>query len=427
MNRKTHLSRSIIDQLEPRRIILWLRASSAKTLQEDLLTAALDLKSELLRFESSSDPLPGQETGEAIGLLYTSGTRMNYLLDLLKVWLKTAQADQSKILIVLDDVDGLEPSEISELSELITGEHTEVIYSTRDPMIADQTSYMYAANFDVPPLEPRDAQDLFKQLRNPHLALAHLRDHSAVGSSDSVEQEVISKLVRSVGHLPAAIVNATHYFNDNFASANPYALSAFLARWESSEAVQDGLLQFRRRTFIYPQTMQASFEVSLSRLKRSLDIENPDLYTCSLYLLRLLSIMEVNQFARSELESLCTLLGNFVNSEKAENENIHLRHLSSDASVAYRCVTKLVHVSLLSDPESSGILLLNNLTKACVRFTMTREMNETAPLEPVLGRAAKFLARSWTPCLSTYDASETGDAELAATLEAPFTSILPSS
>lgn len=427
MDRKTQLSRSIIDQLGPRRIILWLRASSAKTLQEDLLTAALDLKSELLRFESSSVPLPGQETsGEAEGLLFSSGTRLNYLLDLLKVWLKTAQADQSKILIVLDDVDGLEPSEISSLSELIRGDHTEVIYSTRDPIIADQTSCMYAANFDVPPLEPMDAQDLFKQLRNPHPALARLRDDSAVGRSDDVEPEMISKLVWSVGHLPAAVVNATHYLNDNFASTNPYALSAFLAKWESSEAFQNGLLQFRRRTFIYSHTMQASFEISLNRLKRSLDIEDPVMYTCCLYLLRLLSIMEVNQFARSDLESLCALLGKFVSFEEAANETLHLCHLSSDASVAYRCVTELIHVSLLSDPESKGILVLNNLTKACVRLTMTREMSEPARLEPLLGRAAKFLARSWTPCLSTYDPSETGTAELATILEAPISSILPS-
>lgn len=414
------MSRSVIDQLGPRRIILWLRASSAKTLQEDLLTAALDLKSELLRFESRNVALAGRELDAAERLLYSPGTRLNYLVDLLRVWLKTAQADQSKILIVLDDLDGLEPSGLSELSEMINGDHVEIIYSTRDPMIADQTSYMYAANFDVPPLEPRDAQDLFERLRNPHPALAHLRNLSAVGPSGSGEPEMISKLVASVGHLPAAIVNATHYFQDNFASTNPNSLSAFLSKWEGSEAVKGGLLQFRRRTFIYPHTMQASFEVSLSRLKRGLEIEKPGLYTCSLYLLRLLSIMEVNRFARSELESLCALLGKFVDYERAEDQVLH--DLSSDASVAYRCITELVHVSLLSDPEGRGILVLNNLIKACVWLTMTRDMKETTPLERVLGRAAIFIARSWTPCSSTYDPSETGEAELATIFEVPVTS-----
>ena len=382
-----------------------MRASSRKTLQEDLLTAALDLKSELLRFETRTLPLLRQITGETEGLLYSSGTGLNYLLDLLKVWLRTAQADlakKSKVLIVLDDLDGLEPLELSEVSELISGDHIEVIYSTRDPLMADQTSYMCAANFDVPPLESKDAQDLFKQLMNPHPASAHLRDPSVVGDTGSPEREIVSKLVASVGHLPAAIVNATHYLKANFDYANPYALSAFLAKLEGSEAVKAGLLQFRRRTFIYPHTMQASFEVSSSRLKRSLETENPGLYTCSLCLLRLLSIMDVNEFARGELESLCARLGRFVVSEDIENET--LRYLSSDTSVAQRCVTELVHVSLLSEPEGGGIFLLNDLTKACVWLTVKRDMGETARLEQILQRAGNFLIRTWP---------QTGVAELA--------------
>lgn len=409
------MSRSVLDQLGPRQIILWLRASSAKTLREDLLLAALDLKTELLRFESRKLPL-GEMTGETEGLLYSSGAGLNYLLDLLKVWLRTAQADQSKILIVLDDLDGLEPSGLSELSELISGDHIEIIYSTRDPMMADQTSYMYAANFDVPPLEPRDAQDLFEQLRKPHPAFTHFRDPSVVGDSGSPDPEVISKLVASVGHLPAAIVNATHYFKDNFAFTNPYALSAFLAEWKGSEAVKGRLLQFRRRTFIYPHTMQASFEVSTSRLKRSIGTENPRLYTCSLYLLRLLSTVDVNEFARSELESLCALLGMFVSVEKVEHEI--LRYLSSDTSVVYQCVAELVQVSLLSDPEGRGVLLLNDLTKACVWLTVKRDMGETAQSQRVLQQAAKFLIRTWP---------RTSVAELATAFEAPVTQSAQSS
>ena len=380
-----------------------MRASSAKTLREDLLTAALDLKSELLLSESSV-------TGETGKLLYSSGTGLGYLLDLLKVWLRTPRAAQSKVLIVLDDLDGLEASELSELSDLVSGDHVDVIYSTRDPTIADQTSYMYAANFDVPPLEPQDAQDLFQQLGNQH------------SGTRTSEPEMISKLITGIGHLPAAIVNANHYFKDNLGSANPYTLSTFLAEWQGSEAVKGGLLQFRRRTFIYPHTMQASFEVSLSRLKRSLISEKPGFYTCSLYLLHLLGIMDVNKFARSEMESLCALLKIFVDTEKIDNEI--LRQLSSDASVAYRCVTELAQVSLLSDPDGSGFLLLNNLTKACVWLTVTQDMGETAPFGGLLERAAKFLARSWIPCLRPYDLSKTGEAEVATSSEAPSPSSL---
>ena len=60
--------------------------------------------------------------GEAEEVLYTPSTRLHYLLDLIKVWLKTIQANQSNILIVLDDLDGLESSELSEVSEMISGD-----------------------------------------------------------------------------------------------------------------------------------------------------------------------------------------------------------------------------------------------------------------------------------------------------------------
>lgn len=280
-----------------------------------------------------------QEIGQVEGLLHSSSTRSNYLLDLLKVLLKTAQGDHSKIIIILDDLDGLRPSELSDLSEMISGDHIEVIYSTRDPMISDQTSYMYAANFDVPPLEPRDAQDLFRQLRKPHLGLKRPRENP----SSSVDLRLVlpeTKIYRSlftnVGYLPAAIFYASHYLDDCFTPANLDALTAFLENWEGSEgseAARGEALQFRRRAFIYPHMMQASFDVSSNQLRRNLENENAGLYACSLHLLRLLSIMGVNQFARSDLNSLCALLGQIDDSEKAQNK--FLRHLSGDTRISH--------------------------------------------------------------------------------------------
>ncbi|CAF9906559.1 MAG: hypothetical protein ALECFALPRED_002434 [Alectoria fallacina] len=170
-------------------------------------------------------------------------------------------------------------------------------------MTIDQTPFMYAANFDVLSLEARDAQHLFEQLRTPDPALEHLRKKRNVGAvvrSGSSEMKRITKLVKSVGYPQAAIVNATYDFKDNFASANPYALTLFLVNWEGSEdseTIRDRVLQLCRRTFIYPHTMQASFEVSLSPLKRNLDIENTGLHTCSVHSPRLLSIMKVDRFA----------------------------------------------------------------------------------------------------------------------------------
>ena len=71
---------------------------------------------------------------------------------MLKIWLRTCEADRTKILVILDYVDRLNVSDLSGLADIINRDHIEVIYSTRDPMIADETSHTYAANFDVPPL-----------------------------------------------------------------------------------------------------------------------------------------------------------------------------------------------------------------------------------------------------------------------------------
>ena len=108
-----------------------MRATSAKNLAEDLRTAALDLKPELLRFDRNL-AIP-EQSGATTSLSHSRGTRLDELLELLKVWLRTAEAGHSKILLILDDLDGLEPSELSKLSEMISGDHVEVIYSTRDP------------------------------------------------------------------------------------------------------------------------------------------------------------------------------------------------------------------------------------------------------------------------------------------------------
>ena len=154
----------------------WTHSGDATFWPQTLLPESIPT-ARILLFAYNSSILANASNAPVHGhanTLLSSVNRLIYLLDLLKVWLKTAQADQSQILIVLDDPGGLETSELHKVSEMISGSPIEFIYSTSDPMIADQTSYMYAVNFDVPPRELTDAQHLFELLRNPHPALAHL-------------------------------------------------------------------------------------------------------------------------------------------------------------------------------------------------------------------------------------------------------------
>ena len=150
---KTQLSRSIIDQLGQRHSTIWLNAGSYSYLQGDLRGAVISLKDELLRAES--DPMQLNTTHDC-GFLYTASARIDYLVELLRVWLDMAQAREVnvlQVLVILDDVDGVESTELFDISRMVSGDGADVIFTTRDPTIADRTSCMDATNFDVPPLQ----------------------------------------------------------------------------------------------------------------------------------------------------------------------------------------------------------------------------------------------------------------------------------
>ena len=401
---KTQLSRSIIGQLNHQHPTIWLNAGSKSSLEQGLRGAAIGLRHELLQSESVATQPSAAQDG---GFFYTSNARIDYLVEVLKVWLRTAQSSEGsmpQILVILDDVDGLESSELSELAEMVIGGGIDVIFSTRDPMMADQTSYMDATNFDVPPLQEDQAREVLDKLTKfKHRTLA--------------ETEFISNVAANLGYLPAALVSVSHYLTDHLASRNPYAMNSYLARWHSPTD-RSQILQFRRMSSRYPHTIQASFEVSLRRLRRNTLAESPSLYLCCLNLLRLLSALKIARFAKVELESLCDLIGTFVQAqgtnnttEPGEEQNgflVSLRQLSEDASKVARCATELLHVSLLTAANGTEILVLNELVKACVmlraqygsaadRGSSDLGLGEAENL--LLERAARHISEIWAPCL----------------------------
>ena len=289
---------------------------------------------------------------------------------MLCAWLRNGQFNNSKVLVILDDVDGLGTSELSDLSNLISSNQVEVIYTTRDPTIADPSSHMQASNFEVAPLRPATADGLLQQLRlptSPGIAQRLHRRHNSNGPPKG-EIEFTSKITDSLGHLPAAIINASHFLVDNFSSTNPYAMQAFLQKWESDDTRHE-ILQYRRRTTRYPYTMRASYEISVGRLKRNTETGPKGLFLCSLTLLRLLCFMKVEWFTQDQLEGLKVLLGNFVSSEPEKSEvRTSLEHMSQEIIPVFRCITELVHVSLLSSSDGTTIVMINSLIKACVRL-----------------------------------------------------------
>ncbi len=303
---------------------------------------------------------------------------------------------------------------------MITGDGIDVVFSTRNPTLADQTSYMSAENFDVPPLKKSHAGDLVDTLTKPNTKNRKGTPADVTAATNTSETEFLSKVAANMGYLPAALVSGSHYLTDNLASRSPHALDSYHAKWNSPDSRWQ-ILQFRRTTSWYPHTIHTSFEVSLQRLRRNTQVEGLPLYFCCLSLLRLLSALKVERFARIELESLCDLIGQFVQNEthdiaqsrRGDNELfISLRRLSEDASKAPRCATELLHVSLLTDPDGTGVLALNGLVGACV---MLRARRDLAPDEDLgstglsevesllLIRVARYVCMSWAPCLLSFD------------------------
>ena len=379
-----------------------------KTFEEDLVTTALDLKYELLQLDCRNDnsAMTGS-SGQGDSFFYASDNNVTYLVNLLRIWLRTCEANRTKILVILDDVDGLNVSDLSGLADIINRDHIEVIYSTGDPMIADEMSYVHAANFDVPPLQPNEACELLEQLKqsNPYMSARRRRGASPEIPSSSQDMELILQVFASVCCLPAAIINISHYLKDHYGSSDGKSTTSYLSRWEPNAARSDTLC-FRRNASRYPHSIQASFEVSMHRLERNTQAGPEGVYVPWLDMLYLVSSMKVKQFARREVDSLCALPEEFVRSDTGGGQDPRLYRLSLDVARAHRCITELIHASFLSDSEVEGVLVLNELMRTCVLVC-----RQDGVQSPILGaiptdeaerlqRAGDRIARSWTPCLS---------------------------
>ena len=420
---KTQLSRSIIGQLSQPQFTIWLNAGSSHTLQHDLELAAISLRHELLRTESIPAPFG---TSKDSGSFYTASAPKDYLVELLRAWLSMAQTrktDTPQVLVVLDDVDGLESSKLSELSKMVAGHGIDIIYNTRDPTIADRTSYMHAANFDVPPLQQDQAQAFLCNLTKYTVRSRSLPTSALAAAKRSGDSVFLSKIAANFGFIPAALVNGSHYLNDNLASRNPYSENLYLARW-NSDVDRRQIMQFRRTAYRYEHSMHSSFEVSLQRLWRNTNVESPALYFCCLNFLRVLSAVNIACFARAELESLRHLLGSFLQQPEEQKvsqiygEQTRLRfslhQLSEDASRCARCATELVHVSLLIAADGTDNLILNQLIMACMMLraqavsasdTGWRDLGLDDAESLLLERTACYISDNWIPCSTRPDIS----------------------
>ena len=231
------------------------------------------------------------------------------------------------------------------------------------------------------------------------------RGASSEVPSSSQDMELISQVVASVGCPTAAIINIFHYLKDHYGSSDRNAMTSYLSRWELIAARND-ILCSRRNTSQYPHSIQASFEISMHQLGRNTQAGPEGLYVSCLDMLYLVRSMKVKQFTRHEIDSLCALPEELVRSDTGGGQDPRQYRLSLDVARAHRYITELIHVPLLSDSEAEGVLVLNELIRACVLVC-----RQDGVQSPILGaipideakrlrRAGDRIARSWTPCLS---------------------------
>ena len=367
----------------PVRYIVWLRASDHKLLHQDLITTAEDLKVELLRFEPGNHVRGGEKQVDSA--FYFSGVTVTELVNILKRWLKATPDDASRIMVILDDLDGLETSQHEEYSRLFSGDAIDLMYTTRDPSIADPGMLWQAVNFDVPSLNLPDATKLLEYFTRGNLPARKgasnilVRDGSSIDAQDD-DAIKMNDVVTRLGAVPAAIIMGSHYIKDNLGSKwNPESYDKFLHMW-NQESTRGNILTAHRSMLRYRNSMLASFEVSVVRLRRNLEkavLQGARKHSLCLRLLQLLSAMGLNEISRSNLSglkgALRLALRMLYNSDRVLlNGDVLADFLALDCEYSIdQCIAELVKVSLLTEDSGDGTLLLNNVTKACALLAPT--------------------------------------------------------
>lgn len=389
-------------------------------LEQDIITAAEELRHELLRFDASND-LSTREDRPA-STFYFSPVSVTDLVNILKRWLKAITDGNQRILVILDDLDGLDPAHHEKYALMFAGDAVDVIYTARDPSMADSSMLWQAVNFDVPSLQTDKAVELLelfgqdsRPTRKPPSASSLVRRPPRV-ELDNVMKKQVEDVATCLGGLPAAIVMGSHYLKDHLGSRRSLdGYGKLLESWKRDDGKRS-ILQSHRAMLKYRHSVLASFEVSLQRLRRNVEniASHDTLEEDCLRVLRLLSAMNVNELSqrdRGDLKgALCTAFSDLLEiphpslqfSELVENMLSHRFKESID-----QCLTELVNVSLLTEPSSEETLLLNSVTKACALLVpISISSDEKTALEAI----AEVLQRHWTKAvdLSNDDLEEPG-------------------
>ena len=245
----------------------------------------------LLRFDASSDPAAADDRQSST--IYFTPVQVTELVAILKRWLKAESDGAQRKLVILDDLDGLDQEHHEKYSLMFAGDAVDLIYTARDPSMADSSMLWEALSFDVPSLQVNDAVKMLELFERHNRKMPNEpprpNPYDSGLQNIDVKRMQMTNVATCLGGLPAAVTMGSHYMKDNLASKwNPDSYAKFLDLWAQDDGKRN-ILQSHRATLKYRHSLLASFEVSLHRLRRNIaHLPSHDTFEeCCLVLLQL--------------------------------------------------------------------------------------------------------------------------------------------
>lgn len=129
-------------------------------------------------------------------------------------WVRSEHDESSRVLVVLDDLDGLHRGNHKELSGVFATDTIDLIYTSRNPFLAHNGGSWPAKILKVPALPQDDAVKLsYSMLSDQTQAANHeITPDRRADDDRNVAQEV----VRRLDYIPAAIIVALHFAQQRF-------------------------------------------------------------------------------------------------------------------------------------------------------------------------------------------------------------------
>ena len=342
--RKTELALQLLKDMTEYDFVLWICATTQETLGNDVKHCALRLQDEFRRISSGSSD--GHDSSNAHQVYFP-----DYLRDVdgdaLSLWLHSTATRISKVLLVVDDLDGVDINARKDLRRGLVTSNIDTIFTTRNPNIGSSGGDFNSRPVCVPPLDKTAGLNLLSNLmlEDRHTEY-NIREMSLKATKDSMYQ-----IVNLVDGNPAAILVASSLAKTEYMSESlSKSLRDLLEHWPTER-----ILDHREDDMTYPYTIRKSLQVSEQRLRR--DCADQKRFASCMMLLQALSLLGLKSFTEKDLENLHKQF-----EKPSRDTDPRTSRVLDTIDSPKRSASDLLKASLLSRAEN-GRIILSELTK----------------------------------------------------------------